>query len=51
MNTMIATSLTTILQVNMIKGEEALPELKDTVDSCKRQGELVDGGIKNEIQG
>ena len=46
MNTMIATSLTTILQVNMIKGDEALPDLKETVDSCKSQGELVDDGIK-----
>ena len=51
MNTMIATSLTTILQVNMIKGDGALPDLKETLDSCKSQGELVDGGIKNEIKG
>ena len=51
MNTIISTSLTTILQVNMIKGDEALPDLKETLDSCKSQGELVDGGIKNEIKG
>ena len=48
---MIATSLTTILQVNMVKGDEALPDLKKTVDSCKIQGELVDGGIRNESRG
>lgn len=51
MNTIISTSLTTILQVNMIKGDEALPDLKETLDSCKSQGELVDGGIKSAIQG
>ena len=48
---MISTSLTTILQVNMIKGDEALPDLKETLDFCKSQGELVDGSIKNEING